>query len=197
MDTLRYYVALIALVVAPPMFCIWLVVHPLVRFWRRLGPGWTYALVGSLAGIAMAGLFQAREPLLAVEFGTRYPLVGLGLLCLVGAAAIESRCRQQLTLRMLVGLPELAPKRYPGTLLTDGIYARIRHPRYAGGVLGLVGYALLANYLATYAIVPICLAAIYSVAVLEERELRDRFGPAYDEYARRVPRFVPRIGSAT
>jgi protein-S-isoprenylcysteine O-methyltransferase Ste14 len=32
------------------------------------------------------------------------------------------------------------------------------------------------------------------VVVLEERELRHRFGPVYEEYSRRVPRFIPKFG---
>ena len=37
----------------------------------------------------------------------------------------------------------------------------------------------------------------YFIVVLEERELRDRFGSTYEEYSRRVPRFFPRRGTAT
>jgi protein-S-isoprenylcysteine O-methyltransferase Ste14 len=60
-------------------------------------------------------------------------------------------------------------------------------------VLGLLGYALIANYLAIYLLFPICAASLYLIVLLEERELRDRFGAAYQAYARRVPRFIPRI----
>jgi protein-S-isoprenylcysteine O-methyltransferase Ste14 len=34
--------------------------------------------------------------------------------------------------------------------------------------------------------------ALFLVVILEERELRQRFGDAHVEYCRRVPRFVPR-----
>jgi protein-S-isoprenylcysteine O-methyltransferase Ste14 len=36
------------------------------------------------------------------------------------------------------------------------------------------------------------LPTLYLIVLLEERELRDRFGVEYEEYCRRVPRFVPR-----
>jgi protein-S-isoprenylcysteine O-methyltransferase Ste14 len=32
---------------------------------------------------------------------------------------------------------------------------------------------------------------------VEERKLRAQFGPNYDEYRRRVPALIPRIGRAT
>jgi protein-S-isoprenylcysteine O-methyltransferase Ste14 len=35
--------------------------------------------------------------------------------------------------------------------------------------------------------------ALMLVAIsFEEREMRRRFGPAFEDYARRVPRFIPR-----
>jgi steroid 5-alpha reductase family enzyme len=180
----------------PPAILFWLVIHPLVHFWRRLGPGWTYAIVGTPMLLAMFGMFLARATLLAMEFGTRYALAALGVLCLVGAGRLRLLIREQASLWLISGLPELAPDRQASGLLSEGIYARIRHPRYVQIALALLGWTLVANYLATYVVLAVWLAAIYPIVALEERELRERFGEAYEVYARRVPRFVPSIGRA-
>jgi protein-S-isoprenylcysteine O-methyltransferase Ste14 len=55
-----------------------------------------------------------------------------------------------------------------------------------------MAYALFANYLGAYIVVVLSLPLIHFVVRLEERELRERFGTAYEEYYRRVPRFVPK-----
>ena len=94
---------------------------------------------------------------------------------------------------MLLGFPELAPERYQSKLLTVGIYSRIRHPRYVEMMLFLLAHALLVNYLATYVIVVISGLALWFVVVLEEKELRERFGEEYTQYCEHVPRFVPRF----
>jgi protein-S-isoprenylcysteine O-methyltransferase Ste14 len=193
MNSVRYYLAMILLVTVPPAIPFWLIVHTFIRFWRRLGPRWTFSLVGTLMGGAMIGLFLIRKPLLAMEFGTRYPLIVLGVSCLACAIMMLVRVKKCLSFRIQVGLPELAPDRTPGKLLTEGVYARIRHPRYVGFLLALIGYALIANYLATYIVFALCLPGFYLVVILEERELRERFGQEYEEYCRRVPRFVPRL----
>ena len=79
----------------------------------------------------------------------------------------------------------------PGSqrLLCEGIYARMRHPRYLEIFLALGFCALFSNYLAGYAMlagsVPVLLAIIH----IEERELRERFGEEYVDYCARVPRF--------
>ena len=96
-----------------------------------------------------------------------------------------------LSLRTLVGAPELNAESR-GVLLRDGIFARVRHPRYLGASLGLAATALFANHLGTYLLLAVFLPGIYVVTVLEERELVARFGDAYREYQRRVPRFLPR-----
>lgn len=162
-------------------------------FRRRLGPMWTYSLVGTILASTMIGLFLARERLLAREFGMSYPLTGLGLGCLAVAVILFRQYRRHLTLSTQLGLPELAPERHRGKLLTEGVYARLRHPRYVELVVALLGYALIANYLAIYILFLLCLPLLYLIVVLEERELRERFGEAYRDYCRQVPRFLPKF----
>ena len=96
-----------------------------------------------------------------------------------------------------MGVPELTPPGAPATLLSEGIYSRIRHPRYVQIVLGLLGHALLANYLATWIIFAVSLLWIELVTRVEERELRDRFGEEYRLYCEKVPRFFPRSRSGS
>jgi protein-S-isoprenylcysteine O-methyltransferase Ste14 len=193
MNAIRYYMALIMVVMLAPAPFYWLLIHPFVRFWRRLGPGWTYGVVLSLLALGMAGLFRMRHALLAVEFGTSYYLTAPGLLLLAVSGWLGVVWFRRMSLLTILGLPELAPDRHPQELITTGVYAFIRHPRYVQLCLGLWGSALIANYLALYLAAALWLPGIYVIVRLEEKELRDRFGPAYDEYSRRVPRFLPRI----
>ena len=193
MDTVRYVIALLIVVTLPFGFIFWLLIHPFARFWRRLGPGSTYAVVGAI-GIALAAIaYRLRAALLAVEYGTSYPFIGLGLVLIIGAMVIALQRRRQLTWRILAGLPELSDTTGPGRLLREGIYARIRHPRYVEAMLGLCGYALISNYLAAYVASGVSIPVLYLIVLLEERELRVRFGTEYAAYCRDVPRFMPRL----
>jgi protein-S-isoprenylcysteine O-methyltransferase Ste14 len=191
-DSVRHVVAVFLLVSLPPGLLLWFAIHPFVRFWRRLGPGWTYAVLSlPIVGI-MVALFAVRDRLLASDFGTSYPLMALAVVSAAGALVIAIKRRKLLTPRVLAGIPELSPEGRQGELLTEGIYARIRHPRYVELLLWVLGYSLFANYLALYLAFLLSLPVVYLIVVLEERELRDRFGAEYDEYRRRVPRFFPR-----
>jgi protein-S-isoprenylcysteine O-methyltransferase Ste14 len=196
MSSVRYGLALIMVVTGTPTLFFWLVIHPFVRFWRRVGPGWTYSVVWAIMALGMAIVYWSRKPLLAKEFGTNFPLMILGILCLASSIAFWLAIRRHLALKTLIGLPELAPDRHPSRIITEGLYARVRHPRYGQFLLGLFGYALIANYLAVYVLCALWLPGIYVIVLLEERELRDRFGEEYEEYCRRVPRFVPRFRRA-
>jgi protein-S-isoprenylcysteine O-methyltransferase Ste14 len=88
-------------------------------------------------------------------------------------------------------MPELS-RSNKGTLLTGGIYGTIRHPRYIEALFWSVAYALFANYVGAYVAVGLCIPVLYLIVVLEERELRGRFGAEYVAYCSRVPRFIPR-----
>ena len=193
MDPIRYFVALILVISLPPLFLYWLLIHPLVNFWRGKGIGFTYGVVLTIIVTGMVGLFSMRHFLLAFDFGTSYLLIGLGVLCLALAGSMRFALHKQLTLKTLLGLPEIAPDRYPRRLMTEGIFARIRHPRYVQLLLALFGYSVIANYLASYLAVFLWAPGLYLIVILEEKELRAHFGEAYEEYCRRVPRFLPKL----
>ena len=195
MDSIRYFFALMLVVTLPLLFFYWLLIHPFINFWRANGIGVTYAAILAIVAAGLVGLFSIRHYLLAVDFGTHYILVGLGVLCLALSGIMRFALHKRLTIASLLGLPEIAPDRYPRELVTEGMYARIRHPRYVQLLIALVGYALIANYLVSYFVVALWIPAIYIIVLLEERELRDHFGQAYEDYCRRVPRFMPRLGA--
>jgi protein-S-isoprenylcysteine O-methyltransferase Ste14 len=198
MDTARRVVALLLLLSLPSSLLLWVVIHPAARFWRRLGAGWTYGLLAIPCAALMGLTWVGRQLLLGHDLGTSWPLVAAAAVCAVLAASIARKRGRLLTFGVLAGLPELSPGRYPGRLLTDGIYSRMRHPRYVEVVVGVLAYALFANHVGTYVLWLLLIPTLLLVVHLEEGELRERFGAAWDEYARRVPRFVPRgrAGSA-
>jgi protein-S-isoprenylcysteine O-methyltransferase Ste14 len=81
----------------------------------------------------------------------------------------------------------------PSRLATEGLYSRVRHPRYLQLLLALLGYALFANYLAAYVVTLLAFVWVRLVVPVEERELRERFGEEHTRYCERVPRFIPTI----
>ena len=79
------------------------------------------------------------------------------------------------------------------TLVTDGIYRRIRNPSYLGLVVNMLGWVLTfrsgVGVLLTALAVPVLIARIHS----EERLLREHFGAEYDAYCARTWRLVPGV----
>ena len=192
-NTARYVVAVILLVSLPPGMLLWLVIHPFVGFWRRFGPLWTYLILTGPVVAMMAALYLARDPLLGADLGTSVPLIALAAACLVGGIVIAKQRGRYLTKAILSGVPELRRQAHDrGTLLTEGIYGSIRHPRYVEILFWVAAYAFLANYVGLYVLLVLTVPTIYLIVLLEERELRERFGEEYEQYCRRVPRFVPR-----
>ena len=192
MDKLRYLLGILLLASYPPAILLWVAIHPFVSFWRRLGPVWTYVVLGIPVAGYVAAVWMARGFLLGTDLGTSAITLVLAAACFLAGGLLGRARRKHLSFAMLSGVPELSEQRYPGKLLTDGIYGRVRHPRYIEVVLVTFSYAFFANYLGMYLIVLLGLPLLYLVVVLEERELRERFGEAYEEYCQQVPRFVPR-----
>lgn len=83
-----------------------------------------------------------------------------------------------------------------GALATDGPYARVRHPQYAGFMLILFGFLLQWPTILTVAMFPVLIVMYVRLARFEERQADERFGDTYRRYAARTPAFVPRFGRA-
>ena len=196
-DVARYWLALLVVVAIPPVPVIWIVAHRFVDRWRRLGPRITYAalITGWLA--VAATMYSFRGPLLSDDLGRRGWLMVAAALSYGTSVFIEVFCWRQISFRILVGVPEFTPIPETGRLMKDGIYARLRHPRYLSLTLGVLGVTLFANYLGAYIVFLAFVIGIYIVTVFEERELVDRFGDAYRIYRSRVPRLIPRLRPRT
>ncbi len=193
MEAAAYWVALVSVVAVLPLLLGWVIVHPFARFWRRLGPVPAYTIVLVVIGICGYGIFECRGAILRIHFGVRPALWLPAVPCFLAALWIAALRGRHLTPRIMFGLPELSKGPRPGKLLTEGIYARIRNPRYVESGLALAAIALFCDYLATYVLVVLYVPVIYVIVLLEERELWQRFGEEYERYCREVPRFVPRL----
>jgi protein-S-isoprenylcysteine O-methyltransferase Ste14 len=78
-------------------------------------------------------------------------------------------------------------------LTTSGPYAYTRNPLYLGSLVLAAGFAVAARSWWIVAIMLLMFAVIYVPVIAgEERYLRQTF-PEYDDYARHVPRMLPRL----
>jgi protein-S-isoprenylcysteine O-methyltransferase Ste14 len=78
-------------------------------------------------------------------------------------------------------------------LITRGPFAIVRHPMYTGAMLGVVGALLIYRTWTVVFILVHCFVFIVR-ARREEEALAAEFGTEWVEYARRVPRWIPRPG---
>jgi len=195
MEQFRYVVGVLLVVTVPPAVVPWYLVHPFHRFWRRVGPLWTWVVAGPLMFLGIYGLWTIRARLMGDDLGTHTEVVALGVVLYGVSLFFEVSARRHLSMRTLVGIPQLRGEAGPKALLQEGIYARVRHPRYVAVGIGIVSWALVANYSGVYLLLLVVLVALAGVTVLEERELVHRFGDRYRDYQSRVPRLIPRIRS--
>lgn len=80
------------------------------------------------------------------------------------------------------------------TLVTTGIYSKVRHPIYAAFLYGVTGLILISNNLYLF-VLPVIYWAILSVAMknTEEKWLIDLYGQDYINYSKKVNRFIPKV----
>jgi protein-S-isoprenylcysteine O-methyltransferase Ste14 len=80
-----------------------------------------------------------------------------------------------------------------GELVTQGIYAHIRHPQYTGFWLITLGMLFDWATLPMLMMYPLLLALYYRLARREEADMEAEFGEAYRQYRARTGMFLPRL----
>lgn len=186
MTFLNWFAALVLFLQFPiPLY--WFLLHPMVRFWRghsRLAL--ILALLLSWPPVCALIVFFRHQ-----LFRTGRPPIGsiaLGIALIAFEVWLFGKLTRDLGASRLVGKTEIEGR---GSIARNGIYARVRHPRYAGSFLAIIGACLLGARPALWMVSALWTALMLMVIRLEEREMRSRFGSQYEEYSREVPRFVP------
>ena len=126
--------------------------------------------------------------------------VPLGFAFAVLYAWLAKPSLPSLSLGMLLVLPGLLIRglasghvRKNEELTTSGPYAYTRNPLYLGSLILALGFVLASRSWWIAAVMILMFVAIYGPVIRsEETSLRNQF-PAFDEYARAVPRLVPRL----
>lgn len=191
MDDARYYVALVTLISFPPPLLCWFLVHPFADKWRRIGVVPCYMFLAAFLILAMYWIWTIRDMALDRDLGTHWWIVTASFVPFGAGIYVRALWAKTMKKSTLLGLDELKGTGSREAVVTTGIYSQIRHPRYVEGFLVLVGLAAFANYLVLYLLALAYIPLIFLVVLLEERELRARFGEAYEVYAAQVPRFIP------
>ncbi len=77
-----------------------------------------------------------------------------------------------------------------GKLITNGPYKYSRNPQYIGIILAIIGYIIISNSFLTFitGLLGIILFTITPYA--EEPWLREQFKKKYEDYCKKVPRFI-------
>ncbi len=171
-----------------PLF--WIPVHGLPGLRRWLGPA-LYPLTFAV------WLPWARWVIHHPGLWTGHPVPGLRPLPWLGWPLLAAGCALQTWTALImgakiIGLPELLPHRRQGVVATPP-FSWCRHPTYLSHHLIFVGALLITGEWASLAVALLDVAVTQLIIVpLEERELEERLGRDYLEYARRVPRLIPR-----
>lgn len=152
-------------------------------------PFWINAALRSVIWLgAAAGLAYLEKPDGESVLGVRADATGwLGGSVVFAALAVHFWSSATLARGERQGAAASAP-------VTDGPFRYVRNPIYLAGITLLLGVGMLYSpWRALDLGLPLLLFVYFHVAVVlvEEPELRRRFGSTYDEYRERVPRWLP------
>jgi protein-S-isoprenylcysteine O-methyltransferase Ste14 len=119
----------------------------------------------------------------------------LGVLAFVSALLFIRQASRKISLRTMVGLPEVEPHKRKQPVLISGIYSRTRNPIYFGHWLLVFSAAAVSSFAANWIGFGLDCVILPLLIRSEERELLARYGNDFADYMRRVPRFFPQLAT--
>jgi protein-S-isoprenylcysteine O-methyltransferase Ste14 len=135
--------------------------------------------------LCVAAFLEAVRPLIAAP-GSVWPWLVAGAL-VAAAAEIWMQGASSVLKRHATTESALQPA---SAIIDEGPFARSRNPIYCGMVLLFAGFAIAAASVWAALCLPVLVATLHRTIVLpEERALTHRFGPVYERYRSRVPRY--------
>jgi protein-S-isoprenylcysteine O-methyltransferase Ste14 len=148
---------------------------------------WTVLFPGVVAGYVPWRFFGVGQS--PLEWSR--PLTIAGLLVAAAGAALLGACIVEFARR---GRGTLSPVDPPRRLVVSGLYRFVRNPMYLGVTAIQLGEALATQSMPV-AVYWAAWFAVVNIFVIgyEEPALRRQFGEEYDEYARRVGRWIPTL----
>lgn len=155
---------------------MWLLFVPMVAAWVALP--W-------LALNRRNDLFALPE---FARIAPYFQLRWLAAACAVASLLLTIRCWKRMGKDWRMDVSE----KNRSTLITDGLFARVRHPIYALSILLMLCSAVILPAPPMLAIAAIHVTLMAIKARNEERHLLTLHGEAYARYVARTGRFVPR-----
>ena len=146
-----------------------LTIYLLVRFFGLDREYVSANLWSTLLGLGETGM------LISMVLGYALAFVGIGL--------------------FVQGWRQVYYARQDDRLVTDGLYAYVRHPQYTGLFIALFGEGIVHwPTMFSVGLFPLIVLTFVWLARREERVMVDHFDEDYQTYRQQVPMFVPRWG---
>ncbi|MFW9907436.1 MAG: methyltransferase family protein [Candidatus Thorarchaeota archaeon] len=79
------------------------------------------------------------------------------------------------------------------SVVTTGIYSKVRHPQYLGAIFSHIGISLLLSAFYSLLVTPVLILRDFIVSRKEEQQMELEFGEEYAMYKREVPMLIPRV----
>lgn len=194
MESFRVALTIFLIIILPVVIVFWLFIHAIASRARAgMSPRVVYSIAGVLILICITVTRLNLGFLIGHDLGFSWILFVTGAVIYVFSHIMAVPIRKHLSFRTFAGIPEVAGE--ATDLLDKGPYGVVRHPRYLMVVVGVVGWALMANFSGAYAVSLLSIFGLIAVMVMEEHDLVTRFGADYVNYQNRVPRIIPKPGT--